>query len=128
MKTMSHIIEWSLPTEAERTWAAGMGTDYRRAWNTAPFVTPLVALAAHLAPHAGFLRFASRLLSVLGGDESSVDWLHDALHSSEAAVLHRAVALLRGLPGLPESPEDEREVADAVRARVSYDDLIRGWS
>ena len=120
-----------------------MGTDFRRAWETAPAGSFLIFIAAHLTssrPHQE-REFSARLLSVLGGDEAAVANIHarlDARTTDFPPGVDRVTAVLSNIPPallsdisqLPAfqrsgSESFEHDLAELLRARVSYDDLMR---
>jgi hypothetical protein len=120
MRSVSDITRVGVETDDERAWAESMGTDYRRAWDTAPSVSAMCMLASSLANGPGFRRFVATLLTVAGGDGSQVETLHAALHHNSPPGRDGALALLMNLPGLDRV---ESELAMELRARFSYEEL-----
>lgn len=125
MKTVAEIAALYVETDAERSWAERMGTDYRRAWDTAPTLSMLFAIATHVATRAGQRHFLSSVLSVLGGDASRFDVLSAAIQIDAPPGREAAMNYMQSLSRLQ---VPQRELADRLRTRVSHASLIEGLS
>ena len=122
MRTVSEITGVIPQTDAERAWADRMGTDYRRAWETAPCVSAMIALAFDLTGRDGYRRFLSQLLTLLGGAPSLCDTLYDAMRVDAPPDAPAVMSLLENLPGWRRT---ESEIADLLHAHLSYENLRR---
>ena len=120
-KTVRAMMETLPATDAELAWAAAMGTNYRRAWATAPTASALVVLVFGLAPNRRAREILAELVSVLGADDAIVD----AVRSGDATESASAVASwFEQRP--PSLDLHESTIAARLRARVSYESLFRG--
>ena len=120
LRTVRAIAQGALDTADQRAWADALGTDYGRAWSTAPSIAVLCFLAAALASRAGYLFFVRQLLEVYGGDGEDLERLSTSLHSQSSSTRDATLSLLGALPGL-EVPE--AELIERLRARVPFDRL-----
>jgi hypothetical protein len=142
LMTLTELTDVILETEAERSWAATMGADFRRAWETAPTPSILVVLAYHLTASNSQRQeeFFDEALRLLGADEPMIadvrvglDALRTDLLKCDAAavallpaLVAPGLAIISQLPAFNEHCDEarKRELADALRQRVSYDSLV----